>query len=292
MNGIISRQVTDVFEHHNYGISLMENGSFGHAVQELSTTLRLLKETMEAADRTVLQTCAGSQPTMWLDALVATQFGCSSSSNTTTALMNTDTPMNNNSHNEDQEEEDNQTKFYVVRQTLYLPMEMAAPIACTSSARHSTSSSIPTATLTSMFHELTSVILFNLALAHHRLAMEVPRRLQQEPQFFILQKAARLYELAYSTLQENVAVGDLLFPMVILNNLAVTHHGLGDSEAAESCFQQLLSLLLLRDESMMLFWMADDNTANHSKNAVSLLVHGLRRNALHSVALSIHAAVA
>ncbi|CAJ1966037.1 unnamed protein product [Cylindrotheca closterium] len=84
---------------------------------------------------------------------------------------------------------------------------------------------------------ITTILLFNTAIAYHMLAIE-QRRHQ------VLQKARRLYELAYN------ACGDLddniLFQFVVINNIFIIDRKLGNKKAMPNdCLAHLLSLFMI-----------------------------------------------
>lgn len=94
---------------------------------------------------------------------------------------------------------------------------------------------------------LAIVVMYNLALVHH-CGTEDPQSQ------FILVKALRLYEMAWSLLQQshscnrhtfsssNAAAGPYILGM--LNNMGAIHHELGQYDQAHNCFALLKSLLV------------------------------------------------
>ena len=101
---------------------------------------------------------------------------------------------------------------------------------------------------------LSSVVIFNLALAHHKCAM-----MQQEQQtedsvasrrrLSILKKAAKLYQLAIQLQEEHAAMDgpewySKLFFLSCINNLGNTLRLLGDIAASEKTYQHLLTMLM------------------------------------------------
>jgi tetratricopeptide (TPR) repeat protein len=107
---------------------------------------------------------------------------------------------------------------------------------------------IPISTETTVYFEspmfIYVVIIFNLALAHQLLAMECSD--VSESASLLLSKAAQLYELAFNLQQEDEGMeNNALFAMANLNNLALVYKSLNNSENAETCFQYLLSILIL-----------------------------------------------
>jgi hypothetical protein len=85
---------------------------------------------------------------------------------------------------------------------------------------------------------LTLIAMFNLAVCHHRNAII------NNMDIVSLQKALRLYELAYAIqMQEGIDV-TLTPTMIIMSNVGHIHKILGNNESADQCFQHLLSTLM------------------------------------------------
>ena len=85
-----------------------------------------------------------------------------------------------------------------------------------------------------------SVILFNLALSHHLAAAARPSHQKR----FLLEKAVRLYVLAY-TFQSKLGCSNVLFTLATSNNLGLIHTELEHSDMSKQCFDHLLSVLML-----------------------------------------------
>jgi tetratricopeptide (TPR) repeat protein len=83
-------------------------------------------------------------------------------------------------------------------------------------------------------------LIFNLALAHHLLALsgnhENPRAL--------LRKAARFYEYGFDLQQGQGRAPSEIFCMASLNNLGQVYQALGEKESAKKCFQYLISTIM------------------------------------------------
>ena len=101
---------------------------------------------------------------------------------------------------------------------------------------------------------LSSIVIFNLALAHHIWATQ-QQEIQSEsmfdstPRVSMLQKAAKLYELAIQLQENHAATGEpdsysKLFFLSCINNLGNTFRLLGDSAASEKIYQHLLTVLM------------------------------------------------
>jgi hypothetical protein len=86
---------------------------------------------------------------------------------------------------------------------------------------------------------ITPIIIFNLALAHH-LKAEQSKYAGQHKCF--LQKALGLYELAYSA-QGNGE--NSIFRFASVNNIALIHNDLNNTEMSEKCLEHMLSELML-----------------------------------------------
>jgi tetratricopeptide (TPR) repeat protein len=106
---------------------------------------------------------------------------------------------------------------------------------------------IPISTETTVYFDsplfIYVVIIFNLALAHQLSAMECSD--ESESASLRLRKAAQLYELAYNLQRDECMENNALFSMAAINNLALVYKSLNDSENAKTCFQYLLSILML-----------------------------------------------
>ena len=87
-----------------------------------------------------------------------------------------------------------------------------------------------------------SIVIFNLALAHHLASMHGQQQ-QPEPRYFLLQKATKLYELGYK-LQKSNQRPSRLYSMAILNNLGQAHRAMNEEDKAQQCFSHLLSALM------------------------------------------------
>jgi hypothetical protein len=79
------------------------------------------------------------------------------------------------------------------------------------------------------------IIIFNLALAHHLLAMN-----NKECRAAI-GKAIQLYEYAFELQRDNQGGSDALFTLTVLNNLGLAYESLGDEVIAGRFFDRLLS---------------------------------------------------
>lgn len=86
--------------------------------------------------------------------------------------------------------------------------------------------------------KLSFVILYNIALTHHLLAIQDVNCTQK------LLKAKSLYELVYSIqMNEELEISPLQ-SMAISNNLGQIHLSLGDEDKSRSCFEHLLSAII------------------------------------------------
>lgn len=95
--------------------------------------------------------------------------------------------------------------------------------------------------------KISSVLLFNLALAH-QLSADTAK--SSERYSAILSKALVLYELAFR-IQESGGYfsGNILFTLAILNNIGLIHNHLSGPILARSCFSKLLSVLMFLTDS-------------------------------------------
>lgn len=86
--------------------------------------------------------------------------------------------------------------------------------------------------------KLSFVILYNIALTHHLMAIQDVNCTRK------LLKAKHLYELVYSIqINEELEISPLQ-SMAISNNLGQIHLSLGDEERTRSCFEHLLSTII------------------------------------------------
>jgi hypothetical protein len=90
---------------------------------------------------------------------------------------------------------------------------------------------------------ITPIIIFNLALAHH-LKAEQSKDADQHKCF--LQKALRLYELSYDAARVGVGNSEnSVFRFASVNNIALIHNDLNNTEMSERCLEYMLSELML-----------------------------------------------
>ena len=90
---------------------------------------------------------------------------------------------------------------------------------------------------------LSLITMFNLAICHHRNAIE------NNMDKMYLRKALQLYELAYS-IQVQGGIDMTLTPtMIIMSNVGHIHKILGNDDNAKQCFQHLLSTLMFLIEA-------------------------------------------
>ena len=86
--------------------------------------------------------------------------------------------------------------------------------------------------------KLSFVILYNIALAHHLIAIQDANCTNK------LLKAKSLYELVYSIQTNEELEISPLQSMAISNNLGQIHLSLGDEDKSRSCFEHLLSAII------------------------------------------------
>jgi tetratricopeptide (TPR) repeat protein len=87
--------------------------------------------------------------------------------------------------------------------------------------------------------EASIAIMFNLALAHHLIALYGPFNRY----VCTLEQAIDLYELAYTVQMNEDAKLSIEFSMAIINNLGHIHRLLGDEDRGSQCFRHLLSTI-------------------------------------------------
>lgn len=110
-------------------------------------------------------------------------------------------------------------KCYLYHQAIYIPVEVS----------YEYHLNLPVST----------IIIFNLALAQQ--LAETHSNRECNP----LIKAARLYNLAFNMQREELRGDNIYFTLATVNNLGVIYRQLGDETAANNCFEQLLSILML-----------------------------------------------
>ncbi len=89
---------------------------------------------------------------------------------------------------------------------------------------------------------VSSMILFNVALAHHLSALATSEKKHQSKK---LRKATTLYEMAYDLQGRNAQLeNNVMFTMAAMNNLGVIYQQLENRETASKCFQCLLSTVM------------------------------------------------
>jgi tetratricopeptide (TPR) repeat protein len=98
------------------------------------------------------------------------------------------------------------------------------------------------ASSTAYYVKSSFMILYNLALTHHLSALS--RNDTQKR----LQKALKLYELAYTIQMTEDIQLTVLQTMAIVNNLGLIHTALEDEEKARQCFQHLLSSIMFLND--------------------------------------------
>jgi tetratricopeptide (TPR) repeat protein len=85
---------------------------------------------------------------------------------------------------------------------------------------------------------ISTMIIFNLALAHHLLAATHDKKEQ------LLSKAAKLYEYGFKLQSAEDFESNVLFTLATVNNLGIIHQQLNASDQAKSCFEHLLSSMM------------------------------------------------
>jgi hypothetical protein len=135
---------------------------------------------------------------------------------------------------------------------------------------------------------LPSIVIFNLALAHHMWAMKKENELQQDvaaatesghgqrSSSLLLKKSTRLYVLAIQ-LQEGQMVEEgpqsysKLFFLSCINNLGNAHRLLGDVASSEKIYQQLLTMIMFftYSEEQQGYELSTTNTISSVSNTSS-----------------------
>jgi hypothetical protein len=87
-----------------------------------------------------------------------------------------------------------------------------------------------------------SVVIFNLALAHQLTAMEEGNKLRET----MLGKALKLYELGFNMVQQKEYADEpnTMYILATVNNSGLAHQHLNDRHTATKCFNALMSTLM------------------------------------------------
>ena len=108
------------------------------------------------------------------------------------------------------------------------------------------------------------IVMFNLAISHHLLAMSNQDRMTQIDN---LEKATRLYQLAYGIhMQEDVNIS-VYQTIPIVNNLSQVHYSLGNFRDANVCCKNLLTTLVFLREC------GEDKTVDNLDGFYSNVMH-------------------
>ncbi|KAG7343497.1 hypothetical protein IV203_021442 [Nitzschia inconspicua] len=139
-----------------------------------------------------------------------------------------------------------------------------------------------------LFSRMSSILIFNFALAHHAVAITSTTKGIQTGRQNFLSKARDLYCVAYKSLQgedwQEVINPVLLYLMVqaILNNLSRCYASLDDIENSTACSELLLKSIILFQQdrrSTFVSGAEGDSNSNHQyidlflKNIMFLILH-------------------
>jgi hypothetical protein len=92
---------------------------------------------------------------------------------------------------------------------------------------------------------MSTIIIFNEAIAHHLMALEVMIR-QENRAFEILRKAAKLYEIGLTLAREGeMCSSGSLFVLASINNMALVYRAMRVNDVADLCLEQLLATLMI-----------------------------------------------
>lgn len=206
----IPQQVRAIIELNNQGASSIENGNYDHALHELTIALKTLKQStssfdIEDGEQTEVEEIEDVDSGSSLDSLMlaktaAREFGDIKA--------------------EDDEGDSGDCSSFVYRHPIHIPTSLSEYEA--------------------KFITISTVIVFNLALASHLSGMRKVDNYKGT-----LRKAARLYEYGFELQRAQRRSGSIaLFLTATINNLGVVHQQLEDDEMACKCFGQLLSTLM------------------------------------------------
>jgi tetratricopeptide (TPR) repeat protein len=200
---------TSVSRFNNEGVSLIESGLYDEAITEFSKGLTLVKQVLALqGDNQVDEAASDSMKTFTEPASHSPicHFHKTQESDVTKECR-------------DQEE-------FLIDE----PFIFRAPLYIQSRVTDHTSFT---------YHVKSSfMLLYNLALTHHLSALKGHNTQKR------LQKALKLYELAYSIQMTEDIQLTVLQTMAIVNNLGLVHAALEDKEKSRQCFQHLLSSIM------------------------------------------------
>ena len=91
---------------------------------------------------------------------------------------------------------------------------------------------------------ISAALIFNMALANHQLSSIELTTFGGAAAEERLERALRLYELAYNLQERNEVCLSPLFMMAIINNLGLIYQSLDQKDTAGNCFQHLLTTLM------------------------------------------------
>ena len=213
---------------NNHGVSLMATGDMNNA---MVTFKRALKGVAAKADYGAPSPFAGAVP-VTLDSYMRMMMMQSSSSKS----------QHEKNHDDDDHDDDADYDLfpYVYEQPIVVPTNDKILMSHTDSATKAI---------------LSIILMFNLALAHHLLALQL---LFQDSDDIVRSKAlagraSTLYQLAYELYESNnkgIDTGSFLFSLILINNQAALVHQVANDDPAEAlasnqCFQYLKSRMLI-----------------------------------------------
>ena len=204
----------------NKAVSMIKTGEYHEAINRLSNVLNSLKHSVNRATNEYEH--QQEPPSSGID---LEEFMLSSN----TCQMSIPTRGGGS----EQDQEDNPF-FY--RQPIEIPKSLIGGLLLSSSTNHGDTIL------------LSSVVLFNLALAHHLLA-ETSNSYQK----MFLQKALRLYELSFRMQEqlERVHSNNFHFALAVMNNIGLIHKQMKNDIQAKDFFSQIFSILMVITDSDM-----------------------------------------
>ena len=94
---------------------------------------------------------------------------------------------------------------------------------------------------------MSTIVIFNQAIAHHLMALEVMVIQQEEKEaFHFLRKAAKLYDfcLTLAHHEHKMCSSGSLFVLASINNMALVYMAMHANDVADHCLEQLLASLM------------------------------------------------
>ena len=222
---INEQQLLKAIRLNNMSASQLEEGNYQLALDILAEGLHVSKQLLKDFGRTADRVTVCSNG-INLDAFMARD------DQTRTCPMDESDDIDSSDHTSgsasiDSIDDRNDDEFFLYKHPIHLP-EDPDTLAC----REDTCTAISAA------------LIFNMALANQQLSSIELTALGDAAAEERLERAARLYKLAYNLQERNEVFLSPLFMMAIINNLGLLYQSLDQKDTAGNCFQHLLTTLM------------------------------------------------